>query len=135
MPHYRVRRAAQLEQAAVVQRLFTMFPRGLPGLALVLLRASVAIALLLECYVYRQGLPAWIQGVAIVISVALCAGYLTPVVALTGLIFHALIWSGMGAGSAIVAAVVILDAAALAFLGPGAYSIDSYRYGRRIVVV
>jgi putative oxidoreductase len=112
-----------------------MFPRGLPGLALVLLRASVAIALLLECYAYRQGLSIWIQGLAMVIAVALCVGYLTPVVALAGLIFHALIWSGMGAGSAIVAAVVILDAAALAFLGPGGYSIDSYRYGRRIVVL
>src|SRR5262249_6843339 len=33
-----------------VQRLFFMFPTGLPGLALLLLRASVAIALLMETF-------------------------------------------------------------------------------------
>jgi hypothetical protein len=112
-----------------------MFPRGLPGLALVLLRASVALALVLECYVYRQGLPNWVHGVAIVLAVALCAGFLTPIAAVVGIVLHALIWSLLDAGSATVPAIVALDAMALAFLGPGAYSIDSRRYGRRIVVL
>jgi hypothetical protein len=76
-----------------VQRLFSMFPRGLPGLALVLLRFSVAISLLLEQYRHRQALSGWIQGAAILLSAALCAGYLTPITALIAAVFHGLIWS------------------------------------------
>jgi uncharacterized membrane protein YphA (DoxX/SURF4 family) len=119
----------------LVQRLFTMFPSGLPGLALMLLRSSVALALLFECYAHRQGLPVWLHGVAIVLSVALALGILTPIAAMAAVVVHALIWSFPGAGSALVAATVALDAIALAFLGPGAYSIDAQRYGRRIVVL
>lgn len=118
-----------------VQRLFSMFPRGLPGLALLLLRASVAIALLLENYGHRQELSGWIQGVTILLSFALCAGYLTPMVALMGFVLHGLIWSDLGAGNTVAAIIVALDAMALALLGPGAYSLDSYLFGRRVVVL
>jgi len=118
-----------------MQRLFSMFPPGWPGLALLLLRASVASALLLENYAHRHDLSIWIQGAAILIAVALSAGYLTPIVAAIGLLFHALIWTGWGGGSVAVTSIVFLDAMALALLGPGAYSIDSYRFGRRVVVL
>jgi uncharacterized membrane protein YphA (DoxX/SURF4 family) len=120
-----------------------MFPTGLPGLALVLLRASVAIALLVEDYSHRQELSGWIQAGAILISIALSVGYSTPIVAAMGLVFHALIWSGLhglnccdlGVDSATVATIVALNAITLALLGPGAYSVDSYRFGRRVVVL
>lgn len=112
-----------------------MFPTGLPGLALLLLRASVAIALLLEHYAHRHELPLWVQGAAILISVALSLGYLTPIVALIGLAFHGLTWVNFEDASAGVAIVVALDAIALALLGPGAYSADAYRFGRRVVVL
>jgi hypothetical protein len=112
-----------------------MFPRGLPGVALLLLRASVALALLLESFGHRQGLSVWAVGVALLLALALCAGYLTPIAA--GLVFvaHALVWSFLEVASAPVAAIVALNAVALAFLGPGAYSVDSYLFGRRVVVI
>jgi len=112
-----------------------MFPTGLPGLALLLLRASVAIALVLEDYAHRHELPLWIQGAAALISVALSFGYLTPIVALMGLAFHGLTWANHGGVSADVALVITLDAIALSLLGPGAYSADAYRFGRRVVVL
>jgi hypothetical protein len=118
-----------------VQRLFSMFPPGLPGLALLVLRASVAMAVLFEEYAHRQGLSGWIHGAAIVLSISLCVGYLTPVAAAFGFVFHALVWSGLGVGSAGIAIIISLDALALALLGPGAYSVDSYRFGRRVVVL
>jgi hypothetical protein len=118
-----------------MQRLFSMFPTGLPGLALLLLRASVAIALLLENYGHRHDLPVWIQAAAILISVALSLGYWTPIVALMGLAFHGLTWFAVDGASAGVAIMVALDAIALALLGPGAYSADSYRFGRRVLVL
>jgi hypothetical protein len=112
-----------------------MFPTGLPGLALLLLRASVAIALLVDNYDHRQELSGWIQATAILISIALSAGFATPIFAVLDLVLHGLIWSSLGVGSAATASVVALNAIALALLGPGAYSVDSYRFGRRVVVL
>ena len=118
-----------------MQRLFSMFPPGLPGLALLLLRASAAIALLLDGYGHRHELPGWMQGAAVLISVALSVGYLTPIAATLALACHGLIWFDLGVDSTVVAVVFSLDAVALALLGPGAYSVDSYRFGRRLVVL
>jgi putative oxidoreductase len=118
-----------------VQRLFFMFPAGWPGVGLLFLRSSVAIALLVEAYCHRQHPPSWMQGAAIVLSTTLFAGYLTPISAAIGLLLHALIWSRLGAANAATAIVVSLDVIALALLGPGAYSIDSFRFGRRVVAV
>lgn len=134
IPDNRLRRATWLEHSCPVQRLFSMFPRGLPGLALLLLRASVAIALVLEDYAHRRALSSGMHGAAILLSTALCAGYLTPIAAALALLFHGLIWSRLGVGAAGGAIILFLDAMALALLGPGAYSIDSYRFGRVLVV-
>lgn len=108
-----------------MQRLFFMFPHGPPGLALLLLRAAVAIALLMQSF----GHP-----IAILLSIVLLVGYWTPIVAMVALLVHALGWFVIGVDSAAVAIVFCLDAIALALLGPGAYSLDSYRFGRRLVV-
>ena len=118
-----------------MQKLFSMFPTGLPGLALLLVRASVALALLLTDYGYRTVLPVWVHGTAILIAVALSVGYLTPIAAGTALAFHALLWFGTGVDSIGMTVIFALDATALALLGPGAYSVDSYRFGRRVVVL
>jgi len=112
-----------------------MFPSGWPGRALLLLRSSVAIALLFEAYVHRAGVPAWIQAVALLIALALFAGFLTPVAAVLALLFHSAVWISMGVDSGWIPTIISLDAIALALLGPGAYSVDSSRFGRRVVVL
>jgi hypothetical protein len=112
-----------------------MFPPGLPGLALLALRASVALTLLSAHFNHWRGLSAWLEGAAMLLSVALCAGYLTPLAAMSALLLHALSWWHVGSVSAATVCVVVLDAVALALVGPGAYSVDSYRFGRRVVVL
>jgi hypothetical protein len=112
-----------------------MFPPGLPGLALIALRASVALALLCNNVDHGRVLFGWLEAAAVALAIGVCAGYLTPVVVLLSLLFHALVWASLGVASALVVTIVVLDAFALALLGPGAYSIDSYRFGRRVVVL
>jgi hypothetical protein len=118
-----------------MQRLFSMFPSGLPGIGLLFLRCSVAIALFAENYWHRQGLPGWLQGIVMVLAAPLFAGYLTPIAAAIGLLLHTLIWWRTGGGSVAVTIIVSFDAFALALLGPGVYSVDGARFGRRVIVL
>ncbi|HKQ12875.1 MAG TPA: hypothetical protein VJT80_05540 [Steroidobacteraceae bacterium] len=114
-----------------------MFPRGWPGLALLLLRLSVAIALVLHDYGYRDAVPDWVHAAVILISLFVSVGYLTPVAACAALVCHTVIWFALGAGldTASFTLLFAIDALALALLGPGAYSLDSRRFGRRLVVL
>jgi hypothetical protein len=116
-----------------VQRLFSMFPTGLPGLALLLLRASVAVAVVVSSY--GQDASGWLQAIAILVAVGLFAGCLTPILAVIALVAHGFIWSAFSLDTMLWATVVSLDSIALALVGPGAYSIDAYVFGRRVVVL
>lgn len=111
-----------------------MFPHGPPGVALLLLRAAVAIALLIEHFGHEQWLSGAVQATAILLAIAVLIGYWTPVVSFVALALHAAAWLAGGVDSPAVALVFCLDAFALALLGPGAYSLDSYRFGRRLLV-
>jgi hypothetical protein len=110
-----------------------MFPTGLPGVALLILRASVAFALILESYSHWGAVPVWVSAMALPVLAAITAGFLTPIAAVLGLLVHMLIWYNSDVCSIAGATVAILDVLALALLGPGAYSIDSYRFGRRVL--
>lgn len=104
-------------------------------MGLVFLRVSVAVALLAEGYCHRQSLPGWLQGATVLISIPLFAGFLTPIAAALGLLLHGAIWFRFGASSPAAANIVPLDVVALALLGPGGYSVDALRFGRRVVVL
>jgi hypothetical protein len=116
-----------------VQRLFSTFPAGCPGIALLLLRASTATGLLTECMAHYHPQPIWISGASLLDCVALGAGVLTPVAAGIALALYLLMWSSFGMAQPSTAAVLCIDAIALALIGPGAYSFDARRFGRRIV--
>ena len=104
-------------------------------MGLVFLRFSVAVALLAEAYCHRQNLPGWLQGVTVLLSIPLFAGWLTPIAAAFGLFLHGAIWLKFGAASPAAAIIAPLDVVALVLLGPGAYSVDALRFGRRVVVL
>ena len=112
-----------------------MFPLGWPGLALLLLRGSVAAAVLLEAFTHRQGLSGWMLAALALLCACLCAGFLTPIVAILTVLFHVVAYSSLHIDGAGMTAIALLNALALAMLGPGAYSIDAYRFGRRVVVL
>jgi hypothetical protein len=112
-----------------------MFPPGLPGLALLLLRESVAVAAVAASYSQGDAPAMASHAGAIVIAMILSVGFATPLVVTADLALHASIWINNGVDNVALVGIVVSDAIALALLGPGAYSIDCYRFGRRVVVL
>jgi hypothetical protein len=118
-----------------MQRLFSMFPRGLPGLALLLLRISVACGLLLNVYGRRGELAAWLLVSSLLLAATLFIGLLTPVIALLALAANLSIPMSCSVGFESVGyiATATINALVLCLLGPGSYSFDAYRFGRRVI--
>jgi hypothetical protein len=110
-----------------------MFPSGLPGIALVLLRMSVVLTVLLDAYARRGEVAVVILGALLVLAVGLTVGFLTPILALLAMTVQFMGPSGFTLPDTGFAASSLIDALALALLGPGAYSIDALRFGRRVV--
>lgn len=104
-------------------------------MALLLVRSSVVLSLLFTDYEHRSVLPGWTLALALAISLLLSLGCFTPIAAASAVVFHALLWLIVGVDYDAAAFVYAFDALALALLGPGAYSIDAYRFGRRLVVL
>ena len=119
-----------------MQRLFSMFPQGGPGLALLLLRISVA-SIFLMSLTSRFGVsfaPLIFVGVLLV-AISLSIGFFTPFLAvIAGLTAIANLLVGPRSGDFIYI-VTVLDAIALTLLGPGAYSVDARWFGLRVSVV
>jgi uncharacterized membrane protein YphA (DoxX/SURF4 family) len=113
-----------------------MFPSGVQGAALLVLRVSVAATLL------EHGTGHWILAASlwmllpiILTATCLCLGLLTPICAsLCCLIeFYSLTITGEQDMFHLV--ISILTSAILATLGPGAYSLDARIFGRRLLTV
>jgi hypothetical protein len=116
-----------------MQRLFSMFPFGGPGLALILLRVSVGACVLLTVFTApHRGI--WILALSIPVSMLLCVGFLTPMAALLTLPIYLVDTPSFRTSLAEVV-IAILQAIALSLLGPGSYSVDAHLYGRRVVVI
>ena len=119
-----------------MQRLFSMFPTGQPGIALLLLRVSLGIMLIDS--MAEQSSTATALGILVAsaaVALALCFGFLTPVMAAlcVGIQIAAFIMSGHAIEA--VHLCIIFEAIALALLGPGGYSIDGKLFGRRLIVI
>jgi uncharacterized membrane protein YphA (DoxX/SURF4 family) len=133
--------AEQRYTLPVVQRLFAMFPGGGPGVALLLLRISVAILPLLDSPVLdgpvTQGILAsrWAMGFLSIAAISLCFGFLTPIFSILVCVLDVLGVLLAGRFDSPVMFFLILNPVALALLGPGAYSLDARIFGRRVLVV
>jgi uncharacterized membrane protein YphA (DoxX/SURF4 family) len=125
--------------SVTVQRLFSLFPGGWAGVALLLLRASVSATLIVDGAVRSSpGTSSWVLAGIIVPVFLLLPGLLTPYVCVASCLFQlgVMFFRGelsTGGEHGFHLLVSALNTAILAFLGPGAYSIDARVFGRRIL--
>jgi uncharacterized membrane protein YphA (DoxX/SURF4 family) len=131
-----------------LQRFFSAFPTGWPGIGLLVLRSAAGAVAAAQSGLYlanleEAGPAAWAVGLLVFVSaVSLIAGFLTPGAALTvslALPLVALLWIEPAISShvndRVAVLLLIVDALALAALGPGAYSVDAYLFGRREIII
>lgn len=129
-------------------RLFSRFPSGRPGLGLLLLRATVGLTAVVQGGVYlaedsHTTFGRWAIGpLAVASGAALLVGFLTPLAGLlAGLVSAggALSWFPAPTANLLDARLsvifVIIMAAAIVLLGPGAFSLDARLFGRREIII
>ena len=116
-----------------MQKLFSVFPTGGPGIALLFLRISVAAMLLIDASRNGAALAALLVLGLVALTGALCLGFLTPIAAALCCAVELISLFGIGGSDARVVTLSALNAAALALIGPGAYSVDARLFGRRVV--
>jgi uncharacterized membrane protein YphA (DoxX/SURF4 family) len=131
-----------------LQRTFSGFPSGYPGLALLLLRLVVGGAASSQAWLLitaNQGAvhaSVVVALLAFVTGLVLIIGFMTPIA--SGLLAAAALllpvdWSVIGHlplfGSGMARLEFIVMSVALIFLGPGALSLDARLYGRREIEV
>ncbi len=113
-----------------------MFPTGTAGAALLVLRVSVAAALVVNGTAHWDLVtPSWILLEFAILAIFLCLGLLTPYCSAAGCLVQLYLLFMGGGRDEFQLFISILDSGVLAVLGPGAYSADARMFGRRLLTL
>jgi uncharacterized membrane protein YphA (DoxX/SURF4 family) len=131
-----------------LQKLFSAFPTGWPGIGLIFLRTAAAVGAVaqgLSALAAPDGavLIAWTMGCfAVIVGMALLIGFLTPFASATATIGYLVVGvsqlvapDAQRHGYALTALSLAVISAALILLGPGAVSLDARLFGRREIII
>jgi len=114
-----------------VQRLFTMFPGGWPGVGLLLLRLAAAGPLLIEASSQVWGAPEighYLGFIGVGVGILLLAGLWTPVAGTLQAIME--VWIALYRAAGVNLPLAVLGVS-LVMIGPGAWSLDAKLFGRK----
>lgn len=119
-----------------MQRLFSLFPAGIAGTALAVLRSIVAVV----AFALAQTHPPTdcaiaVEGLASIVGLSLVLGFLTPYCAGTCCLAELFLLASSTKADGLQLILDALTAGCVAVLGPGAYSVDSKLFGRRLIAV
>jgi uncharacterized membrane protein YphA (DoxX/SURF4 family) len=128
-----------------LQRWYTKFPGGWPGVGLLVLRIAMGGELLVYGYVRLIGSNGPDPSITFLAMLAMgtggcfVLGLLTPLVGGLSALIETVVYLWHPAWAASFPGVATFDviawAVAIALLGPGALSLDAYIFGRRKVVI
>ena len=118
-----------------MQRLFSMFPRGWPGVALLLLRSALGTTLLTGMTgPLAISDSTWMVPILATVAGALFAGFLTPIASALCVVLELSALHLSNDGPVAIHLCAVLVAAAIAMMGPGGYSVDARLFGRHRIV-
>jgi len=112
-----------------------MFPAGAAGWGLLILRLCAAGMLVRNSVVDATvPIPTWLIAPIIVLVIALCLGAFTPVSCCVSVMTQIFLVLRARESDPYHIAFTFCVTTALFFLGPGAFSVDSRLFGRRLIV-
>ena len=118
----------------MVQRLFSIFPTGMAGVALLVLRCMVALALIVETRsLFALGWAHELDALVALVGLFLFLGFLTPYCAALCCVVELAPLVANGIPNGFQLGMSALTAASIVVLGPGAYSLDARFFGRKLI--
>jgi hypothetical protein len=112
-----------------------MFPAGAAGWGLLLLRVCAAGMLARNCILDATGsVPIWEIAALAILAVVFCLGLFTPVGCGTSALLQVFVVLHARPSNSLHFVFTLCVTAVLFLLGPGAFSLDSRLYGRRLIL-
>src|SRR5579863_7747024 len=111
-----------------------MFPAGVPGVGLLLLRISIGIVLLLKAFPGGDVNGSWwLTTGLLVLATALLIGIYTPVTCILSVLVQVSALISAQGEATVQSGCLALITISTGLLGPGAFSVDAVLFGRRLI--
>jgi hypothetical protein len=116
-----------------MQTLYSMYPLGSAGAALLLVRLLLATHLIYAAWGMTSPFPGWVEVGLVVGALGLAVGFVTLLWALGCAILSVGQLLASNGPLSIFLSFDVLPAIAIMLIGPGGFSIDARLFGRKVI--